>query len=82
MPPAFRLVEGAAIGHSALARVLDALYNTRTMSKAKTGPKHVKCAYCGREKVPVTKKGYMRPHVKTDGRRCMHVLIPSYAAIV
>jgi hypothetical protein len=36
----------------------------------------VKCAYCGREGVPVTKKGYMKPHVTTTGRRCMHGLIP------
>lgn len=30
-----------------------------------------KCAYCGRENVAITKKGYMRPHVKTDGRPCL-----------
>ena len=43
-----------------------------TAKKVKT----VKCAYCGRERVPVTKKGYMKPHVKTDGRPCLHVNIP------
>ena len=37
----------------------------------------VKCAYCGRANVPVTKKNLMKPHVKPDGRRCMHVLIPT-----
>jgi hypothetical protein len=36
----------------------------------------VKCAYCGREGVEVTKKGFMRPHVKMDGRRCMYGNIP------
>lgn len=36
----------------------------------------VKCAYCGREKVEVTSKGYMRPHVQPSGGRCMQVLIP------
>lgn len=35
--------------------------------------KLVKCAYCGREKIPVTKKGYMKPHVKPDGRKCLHI---------
>lgn len=33
----------------------------------------VKCAYCGRERVPVTKKGNMKPHVKMDGRPCLFV---------
>ena len=37
----------------------------------------VKCAYCGREKVLVTKKGYMMPHVKPDGRSCLMLLIPN-----
>jgi len=44
--------------------------------KKNTKKKTVKCAYCGREKVPVTKKGYMKPHVKTDGRPCLLVNIP------
>ena len=38
----------------------------------------VKCAYCGREKVLVTKKGYMKPHVKMDGRPCFGVNIPPH----
>lgn len=36
----------------------------------------VKCAYCGRERVPVTKKGNMKPHVQLDGRPCLFVGIP------
>ncbi len=36
----------------------------------------VKCAYCGRVDVPVTKKGHMKPHVKLDGRPCLLVNIP------
>ena len=47
----------------------------------KKKPKTVKCAYCGREHVPVTPKGYMRPHVKMDGRPCMHGNIPFPEAI-
>jgi len=37
----------------------------------------VKCAYCGRENVVVTSKGYMKPHVKFDGKPCLfvHVVI-------
>jgi len=62
--------------------VYDVAYNTHSMSKSSTSKKHVKCAYCGREKVPVTKKGYMKPHVKTDGRPCLHVHIPNRTTIV
>lgn len=38
----------------------------------------VKCAYCGRENVAVTKKGYMKPHVTPAGRRCIGIHIPPH----
>ena len=49
--------------------------------RKKSNKRVVKCAYCGREDVPVSNKGYMDPHVKTDGRPCMHGLIPFPDAI-
>jgi hypothetical protein len=41
----------------------------------------VKCAYCGRESVPVTKKGYAKPHVTPAGRPCIGLHIPPHVHI-
>lgn len=45
--------------------------------KPRRSKREVKCAYCGRESISVTHKGYMTPHVKPDGRPCLmiHVVI-------
>jgi len=37
---------------------------------------YVKCAYCGREDVPVSRKGFTKPHVKADGKPCLIGIIP------
>lgn len=43
---------------------------------------YVKCAYCGRENVPVSSKGYTLPHMQMDGRRCGIAIIPFPEKIV
>lgn len=42
----------------------------------KQSSKTVKCAYCDRDRVPVTKKGYMKPHVTPSGIQCFGLNIP------
>ena len=49
--------------------------------KRKRSVDTVKCTYCGRENVIVTKKGYMNPHIKPDGRPCLMILIPNRRAV-
>ncbi len=41
--------------------------------KPRRSKREVKCAYCGRESISITQKGYMKPHVKPDGRPCLMI---------
>ena len=40
----------------------------------KTKAKTDHCVYCGRDNVPVTKKGYLKPHMGKGGLMCLFVI--------